>query len=107
MMTLLSALYFSPRLMQAWPNLMREKAFRMTRSSVGSGCDSKEDSPRVAVTLLYGILCRLYFPIVRRLLFGPMGGCSFSWRALSEPFDKTQGRPGELARPLPCIRPIQ
>jgi hypothetical protein len=43
---------------------MREKAFRMTRSSVGSGCDSKEDSPRVAVTLLYGILCRLYFPIV-------------------------------------------
>jgi hypothetical protein len=35
----------------------------------------------------------------QRLPFGPMGGCSYSWRALSEP--------GESARPLPCIRPIQ
>ena len=40
-----------------------------------------------------------FFPMVRRLPSGPREGRSHLWRALCEPFDKTQDRVREWTRP--------
>ena len=47
-------------------------------------------------------------PMIRRLPAGPRRDALIRWRALFEPFDKTQGRLRELVRPpQSCVPPFQ